>query len=177
MASTAFNNHVFVFLQVNVVVIEIVKDADSTQLGWRATWFWHFCGVHQVHKRLHNGMICGVHVSIKREITFTRAKERTITIRCYYPVLPLQIFETHIESLNLTAFWVVIAWMRQWVSVFRLLFPPLLVCLTLCSCVVVSDVFLRLDHLKLESKLLFYYIHSFHSILTSWPLKNPTMNG
>lgn len=148
MASAAFNNHVFVFLQVHVVVVKIVKDADSAELGGSATRLRHFCWVHQVHKRLHNGMICGIHVGVEREVAFTGTVERTVAVRRYNPVLPLQILETHVESLDLTAFRIVIARMRQRVPVLRLLLSPLLVCLSLCPRVVVSDVFLRLDHLK-----------------------------
>lgn len=103
--------------------------------------------MHKVHESLNDGMICGVHVCIEGEITFTRAVESSITIWRNDPILPLKIFEAHVERLNLTAFRIVVARMCQRVPVFCLLLA-LLVGLALASCVVVLDIFLRFDHLK-----------------------------
>lgn len=100
-----------------------------------------------MHESLNDGMIGGVHVCIEGEVAFTRTVESSIPIWRDDPILPLKIFEAHVEGLNLTAFRVVVARMCQRVPVVCLLLA-LLVGLALASRVMVLDIFLRFDHLK-----------------------------
>lgn len=61
-------------------------------------------------------MICGIHVGIEREITFTTTIKRTITIRSHNPILPFQIFEAHVKGLDLTTS--MILTVHQWIPEF-----------------------------------------------------------
>ena len=86
-----------------------------------------------MHKRLDNGMICGIHVSVERKAALARTVEGSIAIRRNDPVLPLQIFETHVECLDLTAFTARIARMEEWISVLCLLLSTLIIRLSFAS--------------------------------------------
>lgn len=100
-----------------------------------------------MYECLHDGVICGVHVCIEREIAFAGAIKCAVAIRSDDPVLPLEVLKAHVERLDLTALRVVITVESQRISVFRLLLA-FLVGLALGAGVMVADVFFRFDHLK-----------------------------
>lgn len=82
-------------------------------------------------------------------LALTTLEATSVSIRCNYPILPLEILEAHVEGLDLTAFRIVI-WMDQRIPVligFRLLLS-LLLRLSLGAIVMMPDVFLWLDHLE-----------------------------
>lgn len=77
----------------------------------------NLCRVHEMNKSLYDGMICGIHVSVEWKVAFARTVERSVTIRRDDPILPLQIFETHVERLDLTASRIVVTCVNQRVSI------------------------------------------------------------
>lgn len=49
-----------------------------------------------MHKCLYDCMIRGIHMRIQWEVTVAATVKRTVAIRRYDPVLPLQILEAHV---------------------------------------------------------------------------------
>lgn len=41
MASTTFNNHIFVFFEIDIRIIQKVEHWNRTEFGWSTTRFWH----------------------------------------------------------------------------------------------------------------------------------------
>lgn len=87
MAPTALNNHVLILLKDYIWLIQEIKHRYCWQLCWSTTRLWHLWRTHQVHQRLNNCMICGIHVSIQWEVTFPTAVKSIIPIWCDDPVL------------------------------------------------------------------------------------------
>ena len=87
MASAGFHDHVTVLFQYNVRIVVEVEDGDGRKFDGRAARFGHPVRVHQVHERLHDGVIGRVHVSVQRERALAVAVECRIAVRCDDPVL------------------------------------------------------------------------------------------
>lgn len=113
MASAAFHYHIFIFLQIDIRFVQIVKNRNGTEFGGCTAWFRHF-RLHQMDQCLNDGVIGCIHVCCQWEITFAGAIVRTVAIGCNNPILPLQILEADIQLLDLTTFCVIMgSWIKQ----------------------------------------------------------------
>lgn len=101
VATAALDNHIFVFLQIHIRVVQVVEHRDGRQPGRCTAGLWHFAGIQQMHQRLHNGMIGGVHVRIQREIAFAGTIERIVAVWRHNPILPFQFLETDMHCVDL----------------------------------------------------------------------------
>lgn len=94
------------------------------QLGGGAAWLRYVLGVHQVHQRLHNGVVGGIHVGIKGEGALSIAVVGRVAVRSDDPVLPAQLSEADIQLVSsaccLLIAAVVICWARPSGSLLRL---------------------------------------------------------
>ena len=87
MTSARFDDHVAVLLENDVGIVVEVEDGDGREFDGGAARLGHFVRIHEVHQRLDDGVIAGVHVSVQRERTLAVAVEGRIAVRCYDPVL------------------------------------------------------------------------------------------
>ena len=104
MTAARLDHHVFVFLENDIRTLVKIQDGDSTELGGGATRLGHVVGSHEMDEGLDNGVVGGVHVSVEREGALPVAVVSGVTVRSDDPVLPTQVFETHVQSSLLTAF-------------------------------------------------------------------------
>lgn len=88
VATTRPHDHVTVFLEDDVGAVVKIEHGDGIELGGRAAGLGHKVGVHQVHQRLHNGVVGGIHVGIERESALPVAVVGRITLGCDDPVRP-----------------------------------------------------------------------------------------
>lgn len=87
VAPAALNHHVLVLLEDHIWLIQEIEHRYWWQLCWSTARLWHLWGIHQVHQRLNDCMICGIHVSIQWEVTFPTAVKGIISIWCNNPIL------------------------------------------------------------------------------------------
>lgn len=97
VAPTRLDHHVLVLLENHVGVVVEVEDHNGRQFGGRAARLRNIVGVHQMDQSLDDGVIGGVHVRVQRETALPVAEEGGVTVRCYDPVLPTQVFEADVE--------------------------------------------------------------------------------
>jgi len=87
VTAAALDDHILVFLENNIALVQEVQHGYRGQLGGRTTRFRYFSRTHQMHQGLDYRVIGRVHVSIQREIAFSAAVIRVISIRRNDPVL------------------------------------------------------------------------------------------
>ena len=87
VAATRPHDHVAILLEDHVRVVVEVQHGDGGQLGRRAARLWHGQRLHEVSKSLHNGVVSGVHLSMKRKRALAVAVESRVAFRCDDPIL------------------------------------------------------------------------------------------
>ena len=97
MATTRFHDHVRVLFKDHVVAVVEVENRNSGELGRGAARLWNNWWVHKMYQRLHNGVVCSVHVRAERKWTFPEAEKRGVSLWCDDPVLPAKPLETDVQ--------------------------------------------------------------------------------
>lgn len=87
MTAATLDDHVFVFLEDHVAVVQEIEYGDRRQFGGRATGLGHFSRAHQVHQCLNYSVVGSVHVCVQREIALSTTVVRVVSIRRDDPVL------------------------------------------------------------------------------------------
>ena len=87
MTATGLDDHVPVALENDIGVVVEVEDRDGGELGGGTAGLGHQVGVQEVHQRLHDGVVGGVHVSTQRKGALPVAVERGVAIGSNDPVL------------------------------------------------------------------------------------------
>lgn len=87
MASTAFHDHVLIFLQNDVGVVQKVEHRYWREFGGSAVRLGHFIRVHEMNQGLNNSMVRSVHVSVQGEVTLPAAVERSVAVWSNDPIL------------------------------------------------------------------------------------------
>lgn len=91
MASTAFNNHVLIFFQNDIGVVQKVEYRYWCEFGGGAVRLGHFVRVHEMNQGLNDRMVCCVHVSVQWEVTLAAAVERSVAVWSNDPILTTNI--------------------------------------------------------------------------------------
>lgn len=87
MASTAFNNHVLIFFQNDVGVVQKVEHRYWCEFCGSAVRLGNFIWVHEMNQGLNNRMVRSVHVSVQGEVTLPAAVERSVAVWSNDPIL------------------------------------------------------------------------------------------
>ena len=87
VAAARFDDHVAILFEDDVRVVVKVQDGDGGEFDGRAARLGHHGRRHQVHQRLHDGVVAGVHVRVQRERTLAVAVKRRVAVRRDDPVL------------------------------------------------------------------------------------------
>ena len=95
MASAALDHHVPVLLEDDIGRLVKVQDGDARELCGRAAGLGHILRLHEVHQRLDDGVVGGIHVGVEGEGALAVAVERLVAVRRDDPVLPVQVAEAH----------------------------------------------------------------------------------
>lgn len=101
MAATGAYHHVLVLLQDDVGVVVKEEHGYGVEFGGGAARLWYILRVHEVHQRLYDGMVGGIHVSIQGEGTLSIAVVGSVAFRGDNPVLPAQLSEANIQLVFL----------------------------------------------------------------------------
>jgi len=87
MAAAGSDDHVAVFLEYDIGVVVEVQDGDGGKFGGSAAGLRHGQRLHEVRQRLHDCVVCRVHLSVQRERTLAVAVECSVAFRSYDPIL------------------------------------------------------------------------------------------
>jgi hypothetical protein len=75
MAAARFDDHVAISFQHHVRIMVKIQHRDGREFCGGAAWFRHKLRIQEVNKRLHDGVVCSVHVSAQGEGTLSIAVE------------------------------------------------------------------------------------------------------
>ena len=101
MTAAALDHHVLVLLQNDVGALVEVEDEDRGELLRGAARFRDVVRVHQVHERLHDGVVGRVHVRVQREGALAGAVEGLVVVGGDDPVLDEKDFDEKSKKLRL----------------------------------------------------------------------------
>lgn len=102
MAAAGPDHHVAVLFENDVGAVVKVEHGDGVELRGRTARLGHRVWVDKMDQRLHNGVVCGVHVGVQREGALSLTVVRSVALRSNDPVLPSQVSETDVELVLLT---------------------------------------------------------------------------
>ena len=103
MATAGFHDHVRVLFEDHVVAVVEVENRNGRELGGRAARLGYHCRTHEVHQRLHDGVICSVHLRAEGKRAFTVTEERRVSLRRDDPVLPAKPLEADVQHSTAAA--------------------------------------------------------------------------
>lgn len=106
MAATGLDHHVTVFTQDDIVAAVIVQHRGGTQFGGCTACLGDNIWLHQVHQRLQDGMVGGVHTGVQWESTLPLTVIGRVALGGDDPVQPAKVTEADVELMpaaNLSA--------------------------------------------------------------------------
>ena len=103
MATARFHDHVRVLFKDHVVAVVEVKNRNGGEFGGRAAGLWHDWRIHEMYQRLHNSVVCSVHVRAEGKRAFAETKKRRVSLRCDDPILPSKPLEADVQHPTTTA--------------------------------------------------------------------------
>ena len=103
MATARLHDHVRVLFEDHVVAVVEVENRNGRELGRRAAWLGYHCRIHEMHQRLHDGVVGSVHLRAEGKRTFTETEERRVSLRRDDPVLPAKPLEADVQHSTTAA--------------------------------------------------------------------------